>query len=215
MHYRSPEGTLVNRSADAAVLSRRRRTGARYAARRDARDGTRIGVEQTADGGRAAYTPYLEENRHASDRAVTQVVAMLLRENGCLIREIHARAAAVVHHHDVLGQHDTVHHRRFADDLSAWFAVTQAAALHADAVVAMFNQTIVVYWGELGRRHPALREDTHHSEINGLRPAPIVRNIRWSHPLDLIPPLPPRAHDTRPQNAMNRAIRIVAMATTS
>lgn len=216
MSNRPGEGWATNRSIGAAILRYRYRIGARYAAMRDLRSGALIDIEPTSDGRLTGRTSYIDEMQHAARRASSQVMAALWRDNARLVKEIHTRAAAVVHHHDVLGNHETVHHKRLRANIATWCAATQVAALRADAIVASFNQIVYVYWRRLSGRHPQLQAGTHRAESDGPRPVAIVRDTRWLHPIELIPPMPPpQKHSTSPPTALDRAIRIVAVAAAS
>lgn len=207
---------MTNRSVGAAILGYRYRIGARYAALRDRRSGVLIDIEPTSDGRTAGRTPYVDKMHHAAHQASSQVMAALWRENARLVMEIHTRAGAVVHHHDVLGLQETVHHKRLRANVATWCAATQLAALRVDAVVGSFNQIVDEYWRWLSGRHPQLQRGRHEAEPGGPRPVVIVRDARWLHPIELIPPMPPpQDHSTSPTTALGRAIRIVAAAAAS
>ncbi|VVJ15006.1 Uncharacterised protein [Amycolatopsis camponoti] len=190
----------------------RHRVEARWQAARDSRSGALLTLEQSG-GITVASTRYVWSLHAEADRASNEALVRLHTDNEPLIVEIRNRAWAVIRAEE-LGATKSVHHRRLGHSLAEWETVASCAAHDVGAVVSGLNRIIDRYWARLATAHRALRSDGPAASTSPLQPRRIVRDDRWSRPLDLLP------HRCSPNPAVpaaviDRAVEIVVFGATA
>jgi hypothetical protein len=198
--------------AEAAAAGRTRtrlllvqhRLGVLRAVHRDARAPIRLERHAT---GWTARTAFIDETQRVADGVVDRALAGVLEDNGRLVAEIGVRAGEVVYQHDVLGQRNTVHHRRLGKSIQIWQWTAVAATARVDAVVHGLDEIVRHYWGRLSVRHPDLQPDGRYAESDDVGPVRIVRGESWARLDALVPPVP--VAGTPPPPVLRRAFEIV------
>lgn len=203
----SPLRRRMIRSSEAAALARRYRLYAWYAAGRDARRRIRL---DTDNNGWAVDTAFVAQIRAAAAEAEQRLLRVLCEDHGRLVVELHTLAAAVVHHEDVLGEHNTVHHKRFRAGLWTFATTVMVTAPAVHEVMAVAERLSMGYWTELRDRYQVV-ERHGGARPSRPRPAPIVPAVAWSRPAALIPELLPPNRLAEPRSVFDRAVRIVAV----
>ena len=192
------------------LLLAQHRLAGRRAVHRDARAPIRLERHAT---GWSARTAFVDEMQRVADGVVDRALAGLLQDNDRLVTEIGVRAGEVVYQHDVLGQRDTVHHRRLGKSVQTWRRAVLVAAARVDVVVHGLDEIVSRYWGRLCARHPDLQPDGRYAESADKGPPRILRSESWARLDGLVPPM--QVAGMPPPPVLRRAFEIVTAGASS